>query len=432
MIPAKVEIISSVAKPILLLEEPLLETAYALDIMLSYHPPLKYQSVTKVENYWIVEFVASTGDTLLTLECSRVNMQGVGRSRKSSESTDEAVVAVVEFLSAFTLFLMILTAFMSLAQLELGSNDPYTDLVDRSAVDGLDRLTNGKGWFVPYVDGVRDQANASEDWHQIPVTKLYDGVLQPGIVKDGLLDASRIAALPNVSIEAMTSGLGLADDLQVRLLIQVESSDNSSRVGTILFDGGSDRSTASTSSVASRTFISGSEVISVSLEVHDGGKAPKLLRITEFSPRPADGGPEWIEVENKNGFALSLRGWSFERSGTAGTSDYLYKEGVIPGGGLALFSGDPASQEVGNASIVYDLGITGFLGVGSVDGLDDSSGRLRMLFAEENEGEGLQVCRIQWGPSTGIFSNYTMQWNGGPPSKDSSWNVSQTPTPGEV
>ena len=45
---------------------------------------------------------------------------------------------------------------MSLAQLELGSNDPYTDLVDRSAVDGLDRLTNGEGWFVPYVDGERD------------------------------------------------------------------------------------------------------------------------------------------------------------------------------------------------------------------------------------------------------------------------------------
>ena len=400
--------------------------------MLPYHPPLKYQSVTEVENYCIVEFVALTGDTLLNIGCTHVNMQGVGHSSKSPETTDEAVVAVVEFLSAFTLFLMILTAFMSLAQLELGSNDPYTDLVDRSAVDGLDRLTNGKGWFVPYVDGVRDQANASEDWHQIPVTKLYEGVLQPGIIKDGLLDANRIAALPNVSIDAMTSGLGLADDLQVRLLIQVESSSNSSQIGLVLFDGGSDRSTASTSSVASRKFISGEDVISVSLEVHDGGKAPKLLRITEFSPRPADGGPEWIEVENKNGFALSLRGWSFERSGTSGDSDYLYKDGVIPGGGIALFSGDPASQETGNASIVYDLGTTGFLGIGSLDGLDDSSGRLRMLFAEEDEGEGLQVCKVQWSPSTGIYSNNTMVWSGGPPSKTTSWNVSSTPTPGEV
>ncbi|MBA4694442.1 MAG: hypothetical protein ACJZ6A_02080 [Candidatus Poseidoniaceae archaeon] len=359
-------------------------------------------------------------------------MQGIQPSNKTRHRDEDAVVAVVEFLSAFTLFLMILTAFMSLAQLELGSNDPYTDLVDRSAVDGLDRLTNGKGWFVPYVDGVRDQSNATEDWHQVPVTKLYDGVLQPGIIKNGLLDLDRIDALSNVSIEAMTSGLGLAHDLQVRLLIQVESSSDSSNVGKVLFDGGSDRSTASTSSVASRTFISGNDVISVSLEVHDGGDSPKILRITEFSPRPANGGPEWIEMQNQNGFAISLKGWSFERSGTSGTVDYLYKDGVIPGGQLALFSGDPSTQEVGNASVVYDLGNTGFLGVGSVNGLDDNNGRLRLLFAEEDEGAGSQVCKVEWSATSGIMLDNTLVWNGGPPSKSTSWNVSNTPSPGEV
>lgn len=380
----------------------------------------------------IVNLLSDTGDTLLTLLCSPIIMQRGKCSRKSPVVGDEAVVAVVEFLSAFTLFLMILTAFMSLAQLELGSNDPYTDLVDRSAVDGLDRLTNGEGWFVPYVDGVRDQTNATNDWHQIPATNLYDGVLQPGIISNGVLDIDRVSALSNVSIEAMTSGLGLASNLQVRLLIQIESSSNSSRDGQVIFEGGSDRSTASTSSVASRTFISGIDVISVSLEVHDGGKTPKVLRITEISPRPADGGPEWIEVENQNGFALSLKGWSFERSSSSGSSDYLYKSGMIPGGEIALFSGDPASQIVGNASVVYDLGTSGFLGVGSISGLDDNSGRLRMLFAEEDEGVGNQICKIEWFPTTALLSNNTIVWNGGPPAQASSWNVSQSPTPGEV
>jgi hypothetical protein len=93
------------------------------------------------------------------------------------------------------------------------------------------------------------------------VNELYEGALQPGIIKEGLLDLDRVTALSNVSIEAMTSGLGLADDLQVRLLIQVSSSSNSSRDGLVLFEGGSDRSTASTSSVASRTFISDDDVI---------------------------------------------------------------------------------------------------------------------------------------------------------------------------
>ena len=400
--------------------------------MLSYHPPLKYQSVTRVCLAAIGEIDFFSGDTLMTLKRLPCIMQRTQHLRKSPKQGEEAVVAVVEFLSAFTLFLMILTAFMSLAQLELGSNDPYSDLIDRSAVDGLDRLTNGEGWYVPYVDGVRDQANATEEWHLVPVTKLYEGVLQPGIISNGLLDLDRIEALSNVSIEAITSGLGLSDELQVRLLIQVESSSNSSRVGQVLFDGGADRSTASTSSVASRTFISGQDVISVSLEVHDGGKAPKVLRITEISPRPASGAPEWIEVQNYNGFALSLKGWSFERSGTAGSSEYLYKEGVIPGGGIALFSGDPTSQDVGNASVVYDLGSTGFLGVGSVSGLDDNSGRLRMLFAQEDEGQGTQVCKIEWGASSGILVGNTIVWNGGSPTQDSSWNVSDSPTPGEV
>ena len=358
-------------------------------------------------------------------------MQGSRVWRDSSDKED-GVVAVVEFLSAFTLFLMILTAFMSLAQLELGSNDPYSDLVDRSAVDGLDRLTNGEGWFVPYVEGERDHANSTKDWHKLHVIDLYNGVLQPGIISQGILDLERVDALSNVSIDSMTSGLGLSDDLQVRLLIQVQDSPNSSRIGEVLFDGGSDRTTASKSSVASRTFISGSDVISVSLEVHDGGKAPKVLRITEFSPRPSGGSPEWIEVQNYNGFAISLKGWSFERSGTSGTIDYLYKEGVIPGGEVALFSGDPSSQEIGNASVVYDLGSTGFLGVGSVSGLDDNTGRLRMLFAEEDEGEGTQVSRVEWGASTGILLDNTIVWNGGPPSQASSWNLSDSPTPGDV
>ena len=91
--------------------------------------------------------------------------------------------------------------------------------------------------------------------------------MQPGIVSNGVLDLDRVEALSNVSIEAMTGGLGLSDDLQVRLLIQVEESSDSSRIGEVLFDGGSDRSTATTSSVASRSFISGNEVISVSLEL---------------------------------------------------------------------------------------------------------------------------------------------------------------------
>ena len=79
---------------------------------------------------------------------------------------EDGLTAVIEFLSAFTLFLMILTAFMSLAQLEMGSNDTEIDQVDQAVVSGLDRLMSGSGWFVPSDgdDGL-DYDNSTADWH---------------------------------------------------------------------------------------------------------------------------------------------------------------------------------------------------------------------------------------------------------------------------
>ena len=61
-----------------------------------------------------------SGDTLLTKFLLPYIMQAGSATRHPHQDDEGGVVAVVEFLSAFTLFLMILTAFMSLAQLELG------------------------------------------------------------------------------------------------------------------------------------------------------------------------------------------------------------------------------------------------------------------------------------------------------------------------
>ena len=66
---------------------------------------------------------------LMTILYLPVNMLGGSCRQNTVQNDEDGVVAVVEFLSAFTLFLMILTAFMSLAQLELGTNDPYSDLI---------------------------------------------------------------------------------------------------------------------------------------------------------------------------------------------------------------------------------------------------------------------------------------------------------------
>ena len=68
--------------------------------------------------------------------------------RSSLERDENGMTAVIEFLSAFTLFLM-MHAFLSLAQLEMGSNDTSVDRLDRAAAQGIDRMTSDGGWFVP-------------------------------------------------------------------------------------------------------------------------------------------------------------------------------------------------------------------------------------------------------------------------------------------
>ena len=47
-------------------------------------------------------------------------------------------------LSAFVLFLVIVSAFLALSQLKLGSNVAEADRFDQMAIDGLEKLTDSK------------------------------------------------------------------------------------------------------------------------------------------------------------------------------------------------------------------------------------------------------------------------------------------------
>ena len=229
------------------------------------------------------------------------------RASLHTERDEGALTAVIEFLSAFTLFLMILTAFLSLAQLQMGSNDPDVDRLDRAASLGLDRLTSGEGWFVPMSDGL-DYTNSTAQWHLASAEDLQDDRVQPGLMLNHRLDMNRIQALHNVTEDGMADGLGLDGDMSLHLSIRVVSSEHTNRTGASLFNGGTERGTASSSSTAYRSFQQDGELIRVVLEVHDGGRKNNILHITEVMVRPSSAGPEWIEVSNPNDFAIAPQG----------------------------------------------------------------------------------------------------------------------------
>ncbi|MEJ6562444.1 MAG: lamin tail domain-containing protein [Euryarchaeota archaeon] len=352
---------------------------------------------------------------------------------RSLERDETALTAVIEFLSAFALFLMILTAFLSLAQLQMGSNDPAVDRLDRAAVQGLDRLTSDGGWFVPANETGMDYNNATTDWHEQTAEALDEGRIQAGLVTNGTLDPVKINAIQNLTEGDMIDGLGLDEGFSLHLSIEVVSSTNSSRIGAMLFDGGTNRKTASASSTANRQFIQDGEVWQVVLEVHRGGRLNNDLHITELMTRPANGGPEWIEIYNPNDFAIALRGWSLNHTSSAITSDYLFKSGVVAGKATMVLTGDPSSQAIGNASQVIDLGLDGFLGVGLFNGMSDGSGVLTLRYTQVDEARPYDMFRAEWGGDTSLFmiTGQSLAWDGNSTAL-TSWSVQQVPSPGDV
>ena len=348
---------------------------------------------------------------------------------------DGGLTAVIEFLSAFTLFLMILTAFMSLAQLEMGSNDTEIDRVDQAVVSGLDRLITGPGWFVPSDgDGGYDYANGTKDWNIQSAEVLELGRVQTGLVSNNQLDISRTSALSNVTLEGFSQGLGLDNGLTAFLRISIQASDNESRIGQNLFEGGANLDNARMASTASGTVRMGTELVLVTLEVHDAGRANENLILTEAMVRPISGGPEWIEVYNDNAFATSLYGWSFNTSSASNSNEILLQQGVISGHSVAIFTGSLSSQQQGNASQMFDLGQYGLLGTGSMNLLSDGEGAIELRFTRPGQINPVTNSMVHWGGQTGLIINLNqvLVWEGGNSMSSASWSVQQDATPGEV
>ena len=352
-------------------------------------------------------------------------------NRRPLMDDESGLTAVIEFLSSFILFLMIVTTYLSLTQMSLGTNEPDLDRLDRAAIEGLQRLTDDSGLYVPWENGSRDLANATSDWHLYDATSLIIGDVLPGLVdSEGHLNSDKVAALVNISEGQFARGIGLDSSYQFRLMIRVVESDDLSRVDTLLFDDGTPRTAAKDSSTASRIFALGDEIVRVTLEVHDGSSHFPTLRLTEFQTRPIAGQPEWIEMYNPNGFAVNLTGWGLARETGTSSASVLFESGVLPGGGIGLFTGWAELQDGENASFIIELSESGLLGVGTQDGLGDVKGTLTLTYAETTS-TAADVFSISWDPTWRIGVGDSIIFLGGSPSDANNWNVSSAPTPGD-
>lgn len=353
------------------------------------------------------------------------------RGGRNFADDELGMTAVIEFLSAFILFLMVLTSFLSLTQIHLGPNNASIDRLDYSASDGLQRLTNDGGWFVPWQNESRDLDNATSEWQTHNASVLVLGDLLPGLVDEsGNLVAEKVAALSNVTRQQLMRGIGLSDGYEVYLSIRVIESENQSRIDHLIFADGTPRDTAKNSAVASRIFSYGDEVVRITLEVHDGSSYFAKIQVTEFLSRPIAGGPEWIELYNPHSFAVDLNGWGVTSNNAGSIASVLFEEGVLAGGATGLLTGWPDLQESGNASFVWDISSSGVLGIGAQNGLGDVKGVLQITRADQLTTAST-VYIISWDQTWGIGVGESLDWNGGTYDLQSSWNLTSSPTPGD-
>lgn len=350
----------------------------------------------------------------------------VANARKVHD--ESGVTAVVEFLSAFVLFLVIVSAFLALSQLKLGSNVADVDRLDQMAIDGLERFTDSKGHVVLRYDGIRDTANATDDWQNYDASTLLTADLLPAIGDGkGHLDMNRILALGNVTEDRLIHGLGIDEGLSLNLTIIVVQSSDESSIGEIIFSDGSARSGATRGATASRMMHLDGDSVRVTLEVHNAGRDPSGLRITEFMADPLNGPPEWIELENPDGFAMNLSGWSLSRPGAF----ELIQDGALAAGGRVICTGNAITQYNPNNAMMIDMGSTGVLGTGTIDALTVEGDTITLGWTRPGTVLTHDVIVVNWDGSWDIQANHSMTYNlGGSPSSSTNWTAVDGGTPG--
>jgi hypothetical protein len=177
--------------------------------------------------------------------------------------------------------------------------------------------------------------------------------------------------------------------------------------------------------------VADGETLQITFEVHDAGRTPTDLIITEFMVEPTVGFPEWVELYNPDGFATNLTGWGLGRT-TEGGVHSLIGDGALAGGTVLLCSGKPSSQENSGAEVVLDLGISGVLGRGAVDGLRNYTDTIQLTWNAPGSSESQIISKVPWDQSWAIIGDQALDWNGGDTENSTSWDRLSGGTPGTI
>ena len=171
----------------------------------------------------------------------------------------------------------------------------------------------------------------------------------------------------------------------------------------------------------------GDDMVRVTLEVHNAGREPAGLRITEFMADPLNGPPEWVELENPDGFAMNLSGWSLASPGAF----QMIGDGALGAEQRLICTGNALTQYNPNGAMVVDFGASGVLGTGSIDLLAAEGDSVTLGWTRSGTILTYEVSTISWDDSWEIQANQSMNYNfGGSPNSATNWTSVDIGTPG--
>jgi hypothetical protein len=110
----------------------------------------------------------------------------------------------------------------------------------------------------------------------------------------------------------------------------------------------------------------------------------------------------------------------------------LFQDGVISGHSTVLFTGDGSSQASDGAPQIIDLSQESFLGVGSINLLNDGKGVLSLRYTQLDQARPYDVMTVQWGGEDGLFTSLGQSMEATFNGTQASWAVQTSPTPGTI
>ena len=267
---------------------------------------------------------------------------------------NNGISRIVEFVIMFTVFIVIVTAFYSLANIWL--RPPIVDYNQEEAMRISEVLINNPGCM--------DNNNSKINWEDYPAyyknaTNIDTNMTSLGFAKDknsyGILSMGKILGMKKITYSKAREILALSPGQNFN--ITIESLNNTKIIGNETKTcWGADYTDAKNVGMYKRVVtvynpINNNYVPArLTICLFDGGKINESIVINEimYNPPGDDTGNEWVELYNPTSMAINVTGWRLGRDGDSNwmilkgidessyPSDIRFRGAVIPSNGFAV------------------------------------------------------------------------------------------------